>query len=91
MTVLATGSYVDWGSMGKILLISIIAGAGLVTVYSVGMLALSKSGYVHAIDEGSAAGEPVRRNMAALVAAGFCGLIVAAGVAYGIYEIFAKK
>jgi hypothetical protein len=47
MTVLADStSYVDWPSMGKILLISIAAGAGLVTVYSVGLLALSASGYL---------------------------------------------
>ncbi len=47
MSVLADStSYVDWPSMWKILGISIAAGAGLVTVYSVGLLALSASGYL---------------------------------------------
>ncbi len=87
---LASGSYVDWGSMGKILVISIIAGAGLVTVYSVGLLTLSKSGYVRTIDDGSSPGGPAQRNVAALLAAVICGLIVAAGVVYGIHEIFDK-
>ncbi len=86
MVVLAD-SYVDWASMWKILAISVAAGAGLVMVYSIGLLALSASGYVRRGDH-EASG---RRNVAALVAAAICLLVVAAGVAYGISVIFDKS
>jgi hypothetical protein len=79
-------SYVDWTSMWKILLISIGAGAGLVTVYALGLFALSASGYLRSDDEPVAA----RHNVAALAAAVLCLAIVAAGAVYGIHVIFAK-
>ncbi len=86
MTVLADSSYVDWPSLWKILLISIGAGAGLVTVYSVGLLALSVSGYLRRGDEPA----PHRRNVLALAAAVICLAIVAAAAAYGIHVMLAK-
>lgn len=85
MVVLAD-SYVDWASMWKILVISVAAGAGLVTIYSIGLLALSASGYLRGGDEGAS----TRRNVAALVAAAICLLVVAAGAVYGIRVIFTK-
>ncbi len=44
--IAASSSYVDWSSMWKILAISLGAGAGLVAVYAIGLLALSASGYL---------------------------------------------
>jgi hypothetical protein len=85
MTVLAT-TYVDWASMWKILVISVLAGAGLVTVYSLGLRALSASGYLRGSDE-----QPQgRRNALALVGAAGCLLIVVASAIYGIHVIFTK-
>jgi ABC-type nickel/cobalt efflux system permease component RcnA len=86
MTVLADSTYVDWSSMGKILLISIAAGAGLVSVYSLGLLALSASGYVRREDDAS---QP-QRNVLALVAAVICLCVVVAAAIYGIRVIFEK-
>ena len=85
MVVLAD-SYVEWSSMWKILVISVAAGAGLVTIYSIGLLALSASGYLRRGDEEAS----TRRNVAALVAATICLLVVAAGAVYGIRVIFTK-
>jgi hypothetical protein len=84
-------SYVDWTSMWKILLISIGAGAGLVTIYSIGLVALSVSGYVRSKDE-QAAGEQAapRHNVAALIGAILCLVLVAALAVYGIHVIFKK-
>lgn len=88
MTVLADSApYVDWSSMFKILLISIGAGAGLVTVYSVGLLAISASGYLRGADE---EGAPHRRNLLALVAAVVCLAIVAGAAIYGIHVMLVK-
>jgi hypothetical protein len=77
--------YVDWASMWKILVISIGAGAGLVVVYSVGLLAWSASGYFRPGDD-----QVAQRNMAALAGAILCLAIVAAGAVYGIHVIFNK-
>lgn len=82
---LAGSSYVDWPSMFKILLISVIAGAGLVTVFSLGLLALSASGYVRIGDE-----QAPRRNIAALGGAIICLLIVIGAALYGIQIMFDK-
>lgn len=38
-------AYVDWKAMGEIVLIGLVGGAGLVGVFSVGLVALSHSGY----------------------------------------------
>ena len=44
--IAASTSYVDWSSMWKILVIGLGAGAGLAVVYSLGLVALSASGYL---------------------------------------------
>jgi hypothetical protein len=87
MSVLAASSgYVDWSSMWKILVISIVAGAGMVTVFSIGMVALSASGYLRGETDGASVG----RHVLPLVVCVICGLIVVAGVVYGIHVIFTK-
>ncbi len=87
MTVLADSSYVDWPSMWKILLISIGAGAGLVTVYSVGLLALSASGY---LPRGEEQADAPRRNVALLITAVICVAVVVAAAGYGIHVMLEK-
>ncbi len=82
----ASTGYVDWSSMWKILVISIAAGAGLVTVFSIGMVALSASGYVRSGGEEPAAAHHVLPLVVCVV----CGLIVLAGVGYGVHTIFTK-
>jgi hypothetical protein len=85
MRVLAD-SYVDWASMWKILVISVCVGAGLVTVYAVGLRALSASGYLRV---GEDQAQP-KRNAFVLVAAIICIAIVAAGALYGLNVMFDK-
>ncbi len=84
MTVLAD-PYVDWASMWQILLISVGAGAGLVTIYAVGLLALSASGYLRPREATAAS-----RHVSALVAAVLCLVVVVGAAVYGIHVIFAK-
>jgi hypothetical protein len=86
LLVAASSGYVDWGAMWKILVIGLVAGAGLAAVYSIGLVALSASGYLSKVADGA----PARRNVLALVAAAVCLLIVVAGVVYGVHEIFVK-
>jgi hypothetical protein len=78
-------SYVDWASMGKILLISVVVGAGGVTLYAVGLRALSASGYLH---QGDQPGQ--QRRVALLLVAVICLVVVVAAAIYGIHVMFAK-
>jgi hypothetical protein len=82
----ASSAYVDWSSMWKILVISIVAGAGIVTVFSIGMVALSASGYLR----GGAPDSSAERHVLPLAVCVVCGLIVVAAVVYGIHVIFTK-
>jgi len=83
MLLASSSSYVDWSAMGEILGIGLLAGAGLVAVFSFGLVFLSHSGY-------EAGTDTVRRNPFVLIAAAICFLIVVGGVAYGIDVMLAK-
>jgi hypothetical protein len=84
--IAASTSYVDWSSMWKILVIGLGAGAGLAVVYSLGLVALSASGYLPS----GVTGTKPQRNVFALVGAIVCLLVVLAAAAYGISVIFTK-
>jgi hypothetical protein len=73
--------YIDVGALVKILLIALVAGAGLTAVFSVGVAGLSRGGFGTAAE---------RRNPAALVLAGVCFLVVLAGIGYGISVALTK-
>ncbi len=81
--LLASSQYVDWSAMGEILAIGLLAGAGLVGVFSIGLVFLSHSGF-------EAGTDTVRRNPFVLAASVICFLIVVGGVAYGIDVMLAK-
>ncbi len=87
--MVTAASYVDWGSMWKILVISVIVGAGLATVFAIGLVSLSASGYIHD-SEAPQTDAVVRHNFAALAVSIVCAVIVILAVIYGIHEIFAK-
>jgi len=85
----SSSSYVDWSSMWKILVISLIVGAGLVTVFAVGLVSLSASGYIHDA-EAPQTGAVVHKSIPALAVTVVCALIVVLAIVYGVHEIFAK-
>jgi hypothetical protein len=72
-------SYIDVSALIKILLIGIVAGAGLTAVFSFGVRELSKGGYVPEND-----GSTTARQTPSLVVAALCFLVVLAGIGYGI-------
>lgn len=84
MVVIAS-ALIQWDAMVKILLIGIVAGAGLVTVFSFGLVALSASGYIEPAD-----GSATKKNVLALLVSGLCFLTVIGGALFGIWEIFNK-
>ncbi len=48
-------TYINAGALGKILLLGLIAGAGLTAIYSFGVEALSRGGYGSEPEEGQSA------------------------------------
>jgi hypothetical protein len=79
-------SYIDIGALLKILLIGLVAGAGLTAVFSIGIEGLSRGGYASEAEEGAS----TTRNPAALVLAVVCFMVVLAGIGYGISVALTK-
>jgi hypothetical protein len=77
--------YIDVGALLKILLIGLVAGAGLTAVFSIGVAGLSRGGFGTAAGRGEAG-----RNPAALIVAVVCFLVVLAGIGYGISVALTK-
>jgi hypothetical protein len=79
-------SYIDVSALVKILLIAIVAGAGLTAVFSFGVEGLSRGGFSPDNEDGSTSA----RRTPSLVLAGVCFLIVLAGIGYGISVALTK-
>jgi hypothetical protein len=77
--------YIDVSALVKILLIALVAGAGLTAVFSIGVAGLSRGGFGTAAGRGGAG-----RNPAPVVMAGVCFLVVLAGIGYGISVALTK-
>jgi hypothetical protein len=84
MLLAASTSYVDWSAMWQILVIGLLAGAGLVAVYSFGLVFVAAAGGLRSTSAPSA------RRVLSLVAAAVCFLAVVGGVAYGISVMLTK-
>jgi hypothetical protein len=80
-------TYINVGALGKILLIALVAGAGLTAVFAIGVEGLSRGGYGSEAEEGHSA---AARNPAGLVLAIACFLVVLAGIGYGISVALTK-
>jgi hypothetical protein len=79
-------SYIDVSALVKILLIAIVAGAGLTAVFSIGVEGLSRGGFSPDNEDGTTSA----RHTPSLLLAGVCFLIVLAGIGYGISVALTK-
>lgn len=85
--------YVDYTSLLKILAVGLFGGAGLIAVFSLGLVFLQASeprARVPVSATAPADAATTSRNYAALVGSAVCFLIVVAGAAYGINVILSK-
>jgi hypothetical protein len=79
----------DWinlSALWKIVVFGLIAGAGLPTLFAIGMLALSQGPKARTADADSdviVGGSPV-----GIAAAAVCFLIVVAAIVWGIYKVY---
>lgn len=77
-------SYIDVGTLAKILLIALVAGAGATAVFSLGVEGLSRWGY------GAEDGSSTTKSPAWMLLSVVCFLIVLAGIGYGISVALTK-
>jgi len=80
----------DWinlTAIWKIIVFGLIAGAGLPTLFAIGMLALSRGPKARAADADSEV--LVGGSPAGIAVASLCFLIVVAAIVWGIYKIYA--
>jgi hypothetical protein len=84
-TATKTAPWINWTALGKIIVVGLIAGAGLPALFAVGLVALDRRpGAAEAApgDTRICGGNPI-----GLVAAAACFAVVLAGIGWGIYAI----
>jgi hypothetical protein len=79
-------SWINLDALWKIVVFGLVAGAGLPALFAVGMFSLSRGPKTQTA--GADGDTVVGGSAAGLVAAGFCFLIVAAAVAWSVYEVY---
>lgn len=88
-THLMATALIDTGSLIKVLMASVLAGAGLVAVFALGIVGLSAyQGQPGNAEPGS--GQVATRRPLGLLVALTCFAVVIAGVAYGLYVMLNK-
>jgi len=78
--------WVDWTALWQIVVLAVIAGAGLPALFAVGLRALRPGGR-QAATAGADGGSAVTANPMAITLAGLCFAVVLAAVGWGIYAI----
>jgi hypothetical protein len=79
-------SWINLTALWKIVVFGLIAGAGLPALFAVGLVALSKG--PRARTAGGDSDVLVGGNVAGMVIAAFCFLVVLAAIGWGIYEVY---
>jgi hypothetical protein len=79
-------SWINLTAIWKIVVLGLIAGAGLPALFAVGMLSLSKGPRTQTAGADSDA--VVGGSLAGMVIAAFCFLVVLAAIGWGIYEVY---
>jgi hypothetical protein len=86
-------SWINLKALWEIVVVGLIAGAGLPALFAVGMVALSLPGGGRAQTAG-ASGETAKSdslvggNVLGMIAGAICFLIVLAAIGWGIYEVY---
>jgi uncharacterized SAM-binding protein YcdF (DUF218 family) len=78
--------WIDWSALWQILVLALIAGAGLPAVFALGLRVLRPGGR-QAATAGADSGTAVAVNPLSIVLAGLCFAVVLAAVGWGIYAI----
>ena len=80
-------SWINLQAIWKIVVFGLVLGAGLPSLFAVGLFSLSK-GPRRAATEGGDSDVLVGGNPLGMVIAGLCFLVILAAIAWGIYEVY---
>ena len=80
--------WVDWTALWQILVIGLLAGAGLPALFALGMRSLGLQGGRRAQAAGADSDAVVGGSVAGMIVAGFCFLVVLAAIVWSIYAIY---
>jgi hypothetical protein len=80
-------SWIDLSSLWEIVVVGLLAGAGLPALFAIGMRALARPARGRVSPD---SGELVGGNPAGIALAAACFLVVLAAIGYGIYIIVAS-
>jgi hypothetical protein len=80
-------SWINLQAIWKIVVFGLVLGAGLPSLFAVGLFSLSKGPRQVATDGGDS-DVVVGGNPLGMLAAGLCFLIILAAIAWGIYEVY---
>jgi hypothetical protein len=79
-------SWINLDAIWKIVVLGLVAGAGLPALFSIGLLALSRG--PKTATAGVDSDVVVGGNPAGMIAAAFCFLVVLAAVGWAVYEVY---
>jgi hypothetical protein len=79
--------WIDYRAVSEIVVVGLLAGAGLPAVFAIGVRALGQPGRGHVTTSDD---ELVGGSRAGLAIAGLCFAVVLAAIGYGIYIIVAS-
>lgn len=80
-------SWINLQAIWKIVVFGLVLGAGLPSLFAVGLFSLSR-GPRQAAAEGGDSDVVVGGNPLGVVLAGICFLIILAAIAWGLYEVY---
>jgi hypothetical protein len=80
--------WINWTALWQILVLGLIAGAGLPALFAVGLRAMSIRGGGRAQTATADSDQIVGGNPVGLIAAGLCFLIVLGAIGWGIWAIY---
>jgi hypothetical protein len=88
-------TWINLKALWEIVVVGLIAGAGLPALFAIGMVALSQPGGARAQAAGAGGGSEtvesdslVGGSVLGMIAGAICFLIVLAAIGWGIYEIY---
>jgi hypothetical protein len=80
--------WIDFTALWQIIVVALIAGAGLPAIFALGLRALSTGGRTAQPADGETDETLVGGNTVGMVVAGFCFLVVLAAIGWGIWAIY---
>jgi hypothetical protein len=80
-------AWINWQAIWKIVLFGLVLGAGLPSLFAVGLYSLSR-GPRRLATEGADSDAVVGGSMLGMVIAAICFLIILAAIGWGIYEVY---